>query len=80
VGILLVRKLSRAATTYGPEGLSRSASSLAESIRDLATSIRSGMDERERELRVALGVDDGTLDPEVAQSLIDDPTGLRQAP
>jgi hypothetical protein len=33
------------------------------------------MAEREEELRVALGVDAGTLSPEAAQSLMQDPTG-----
>jgi hypothetical protein len=35
------------------------------------------MAEREEELRVALGVDAGTLSPEAAQSLMQDPSGPR---
>lgn len=53
-------------------------SSLGDGLRELAAAVREGMAERESELRVALGVDAGTLDPETARELIDDPTGPRR--
>ncbi len=77
-GVLLVRKLTRTAEAYTPEGLGRSLSSTADALRDLADAVREGMAERERELRVALGVDTGTLDPEQARELLDNPTAPRR--
>ena len=44
-------------------------SDLGEGLRELAAAVREGMAEREEELRIALGVDAGTLDPETAQSV-----------
>jgi hypothetical protein len=41
----------------------------------MAEVIREGMAEREQELRTALGVDAGTITPEAAQSLMQDPSG-----
>jgi hypothetical protein len=74
VGILLVRRFTRAAEAYTPEGISRSLGSVAESLRDMAEVVREGMAEREQELRVALGVDAGTMDPKSTQHLLDNPT------
>jgi hypothetical protein len=68
-GVLLVRKLTRAAEAYTPAGIARSASDLGDGMRELAAAVREGMAEREEELRVALGVDTGTLDPGTAQSV-----------
>jgi hypothetical protein len=85
-GVLLVRKLTRAAEAYTPAGVSRSASDFAGGLRELAAAVREGMAEREEELRIALGVDAGTLDPETAQSvsapyaLDDPPSGPRRRP
>jgi Family of unknown function (DUF6167) len=73
-GVLVVRRLSRTAAAYTPQGLGRSASSLAASLRDLADAVREGMAEREAELRLALGVDAGTIDPDRAAGLLDHPT------
>ena len=78
VGVLVVRKLTRVAEAYTPEGLGRSAASLADGLRDLTEAVREGMAEREQELRVALGVDAGTVDPEQARALLEDPTGPRR--
>jgi len=75
VGVLVVRRVSRAAQAYTPEGVARSMSGMADSLREFAAEIREGMDEREQELRVALGVDAGTMDPETARSLIEHPSG-----
>ncbi len=77
-GVLVVRKLSRTAEAYTPEGLGRSLSSAAEALRDLADAVREGMAEREQELRVALGVDTGTLDAAGAQELLDRPSAPRE--
>lgn len=74
-GVLVVRKVSKAAEAYTPEGLGRSAASLADGLRDLADAVREGMAEREQELRLALGVDAGTVDPEQARALLEDPAG-----
>jgi hypothetical protein len=68
-GVLIVRRITKAAEAYTPAGVSRSVSDLGEGLRELAAAVREGMAEREEELRVALGVDAGTLDPETAQSV-----------
>src|SRR3712207_3255570 len=68
-GVLVVRRLTRAVEAYTPAGVSRSLSDLGEGLRELADAVREGMAEREQELRIALGVDAGTLDPQTAQSL-----------
>jgi hypothetical protein len=79
VGVLVVRRLTRTAQAYTPEGIGRSVSSLGEGLRELAEAIREGMAEREAELRVALGVDAGTMDADEARALLDDPTAVRRA-
>ncbi len=73
-GVYVVHKVTRAARAFSPDGVSGSAASLADGLRELAAAVREGMAEREQELRVALGVDTGTLDPEQAQALLEDPT------
>jgi hypothetical protein len=79
-GVLLVRRVSRAAQAYTPAGV---ASGLGDGLRDLAAAVREGMGEREAELRTALGMDTGTLatgtpmDAEAARRLVEDPTGRR---
>jgi hypothetical protein len=83
VGVLAVRTVSRAARQYTPEGISQSLASLGEGLRELAGSIRDGMDQREDELRFALGIDTQTLpegrrlDADGVRALLDDPTGPR---
>ncbi len=78
IGILVVRRVSRTAQAYTPEGLGRSLASAGEGLRDLADAVREGMDQRERELRVALGVDTGTLDDAQARELLENPTAPRR--
>ena len=73
-GILLVLIVTKASEAYTPTGVARSAAELGEGLREVAAVIREGMAEREQELRVALGVEAGSLSPEAAQSLMDDPT------
>lgn len=77
VGVLVVRKVNKTAQAYSPEGLSRSLGNVAEAIRDAADVVREGMAEREAELRVALGVDAGDLDPDEAADLLERPSAPR---
>ena len=62
VGIVVVRRVSRAAQAYTPEGIGRSLTGAVDALRELADDVRVAMAERERELRVALGVHPGTMD------------------
>ena len=78
-GVLIVRKLDKTIEAYSPAGVGRSLVSVGDGLRELADVIREGMAERESELRIALGVDAGTLDPEAAQSLMQDPSGRHSA-
>ena len=83
VGVLVVRKVSRAAHQYTPEGISQSIAHLGDGLRELASAVREGMDQREDELRFALGLDthtlpeDRRLDAEGLRALLDDPSGPR---
>lgn len=77
VGILVVRKATRAAEAVSPQGLTRALEGVGDGLRDFADAVRTGMTDREQELRVALGVDAGTMDPEEARSLIEHPAGRR---
>jgi len=86
-GVLVVRKLTKAAQAYSPsglaEGLSGGLSDFGEGLREMAEAVREGMADREIELRYALGIDTGTLpdghemSPEQARALIEDPTSPR---
>jgi len=73
-GVLVVRKINRVAQAYTPEGVGRSLSSLTDALGDLADAVREGMAEREAELRLALGVDAGEIDPEAARTLLEKPS------
>jgi hypothetical protein len=75
VGVLFFRKVNKTVEAYSPAGVGRSLTSVGDGLRELADVVREGMAEREAELRVALGVDAGTLDPQAAQSLMQDPSG-----
>ncbi len=83
VGVLAVRRVSRTAHRYTPEGVSQSLSSLGDGMRELAASVREGMEQREDELRFALGIDTQTLPEDRrpgadgVRALLDDPTGPR---
>jgi hypothetical protein len=76
-GVLVVRKVSKTAQAYTPEGMAGSLSNLGDAIRDFADAVREGMAEREQELRIALGVDAGVVDAEEARRLIENPTAPR---
>ena len=87
LGVLVVRKVTKAAASYSPsgmaQGLSGGLSDLGEGLREMAEVVREGMAERESELRHALGIDTGTLpdgremSADQARSLIEDPTSPR---
>jgi hypothetical protein len=55
VGILVVRRLTSAAESLQPDNVARR---LTGSVQNFVSDVRSGMSEREGELRAALGVDD----------------------
>ena len=84
IGVLVVHKVTKTAQAYSPsgvaQGLSGGLSDLGEGLRDMAQAVREGMAERETELRLALGIDTGTLPDgremtaEQARALIEDPT------
>jgi hypothetical protein len=76
-GVLVVRKLNRAAQAYTPEGLGRSLAGVADALRDAVDVVREGMAEREQELRLALGVDVGEVDPDQARDLLEHPSAPR---
>lgn len=66
-GVLIVRKLNRAADNLTPEGaadqLSQAATTISQSIREFTDEVRAGMAERDQELRAALGIaDNGSQD------------------
>ncbi|MBI4941615.1 MULTISPECIES: hypothetical protein [unclassified Kineosporia] len=73
-GVLVVRKLTKTVDQYSPEGVGRSLSNLADAVRDAADVVREAMDEREQELRVALGVDSGVITQDEARALLENPT------
>jgi len=86
-GALVVRKVTKTVQAYSPsgvaKGLSGGLSDFGEGMREMAEAVREGMDERETELRYALGMDTATL-PEGSQmtseqvrALIEDPTSPR---
>jgi Family of unknown function (DUF6167) len=64
VAVIVVRRVGRALDAASPEGIGRSLSAAVDALRDLADDVRVGMAEREQELRVALGVEPGTMDAE----------------
>jgi hypothetical protein len=89
LGVLVVHKVTKTAKAYSPSGraqsLSNGLSDLGEGLREMAEAVREGMGEREAELRLALGIDTGTLPDgremslERARDLIEDPTSPTRA-
>lgn len=77
VGVLAVRKLTATAKAYTPQGVAQGLSGLGEGLRELASAVRESMAERDAELRLALGIDEGAMDATTAQQLIDHPTSER---
>ncbi|MDQ0028343.1 hypothetical protein J2S89_000151 [Arthrobacter bambusae] len=56
IGVIAFRKITQAQATIGPEGLNRAVGRLADGVYDFADAVRAGMNEREVDLRAALGV------------------------
>jgi hypothetical protein len=56
-GVIAFRKVTEARSNLGPEGLNRAVGRLADGLYDFADAVRSGMHEREADLRTALGVE-----------------------
>lgn len=63
VGVIAFRKITQAQTALGPEGMNRAVGRLADGVYDFADAVRTGMRDRESELRSALGVDDAAAAP-----------------
>lgn len=61
IGVIAFRKVSQAQSTLGPEGLNRAVGRLADGVYDFADAVRAGMQERETDLRKALGIDSADL-------------------
>ena len=57
IGVIAFRKISEAQSTLGPEGLNRAVGRLTDGLYDFADAVRGGMQERESELRSAVGID-----------------------
>lgn len=76
-GVLAVRKATKTLQAYTPHGVVGSLGELGEAVREFAAAVREGMDAREGELRIALGVDAGTLDAETARQILENPTSPR---
>jgi Family of unknown function (DUF6167) len=76
VGAVVVRRLTRKAESFTPQGIAQSVadsfSSLAESAREFADEVREGMAEREDELFAALSAD---ADPDAAAAVFDPGAG-----
>ncbi|MGQ7297659.1 hypothetical protein [Quadrisphaera sp. KR29] len=53
-------------------------SGFADGLRDFAADVRSGAAEREEQLRIALGVDTGTIDEATVRDLLENPTAPRR--
>ncbi|MEO7058569.1 MAG: hypothetical protein ABI083_02525 [Lapillicoccus sp.] len=83
IGILVVRKASQTARQYTPQGLADGLASFGDGLREMAHAVRDGMDQREEELRFALGIDTEALpedrrpDADGIRALLDDPSGPR---
>jgi len=64
IGVLVMRKLSKAAQLLTPRGmaggLAGGLSDLAEALRDFGADVREAMSEREAELRADTGLDGST--------------------
>jgi hypothetical protein len=62
-GVLVVRRITRAAQQFTPEGVARNVSGagnrFSDAVGGFVDEVRAGMAERESELRTALGIDAG---------------------
>jgi chromosome condensin MukBEF MukE localization factor len=60
LGVYAVTRLKRRAKALTPEGMQNSVDKLASAVRHFGDEVRAGMDQREAELRDALGLDTQT--------------------
>ncbi|WP_024816837.1 hypothetical protein [Arthrobacter sp. 31Y] len=58
IGVIAFRKITEAQANLGPEGLNRAVGRMADGLFDFADAVRTGMNQREEDLRAALGIDD----------------------
>ncbi|SDW49315.1 hypothetical protein SAMN04487917_103560 [Arthrobacter sp. yr096] len=58
IGVIAFRKITEAQASIGPEGLNRAVGRMADGLFDFADAVRSGMHQREEDLRAALGIDE----------------------
>jgi hypothetical protein len=58
IGVIAFRKITDAQANLGPEGLNPAVGRIADGLFDFADAVRSGMHQREEDLRAALGIDD----------------------
>jgi hypothetical protein len=63
VGVLVVRRVTNAASKWTPEGIAGQAGGVGDRIAEWWAVVQEGAAARERELREALGIDDGTEQP-----------------
>lgn len=64
LGVAAVRRLSATRSALGPQGLNRAVGALGDSIHHFADTFRESMNERETDLRGALGLDADTRERE----------------
>ncbi|WP_458109318.1 hypothetical protein M1D51_09580 [Arthrobacter sp. R3-55] len=58
IGVIAFRKVTEAQANIGPEGLNRAVGRMADGLFDFADAVRTGMHQREEDLRAALGIDE----------------------
>lgn len=75
VGVLVVRKVPSTAKAYTPEGMAQGLAGIGDGLREMAAVVKESMAQRDAELRLALGVDEGAMDVETAQQLLERPSG-----
>ncbi|MBP2414394.1 hypothetical protein JOF48_003193 [Arthrobacter stackebrandtii] len=63
IGVIAARKIAAAQGAIGPEGLNRAVGRAADAVHDFADALRENMNERETDLRLALGVDQDPAGP-----------------
>ena len=64
VGVYAVTRLKKRVQVLAPDSLQQSAEKVASAIRHFGDEVRAGMEEREVELRDALGIDTATSERE----------------
>ena len=57
IGVIAVRRISDAKESLGPAGLNRAVGTAADALQDFTDAFRGAMNQREGELRSALGLD-----------------------